>query len=96
MWEVRVPRSDHKPASLLPRRDPENLSTVWSYAETVESLVRHEYHRSGKEVRQHQWSWAKECVPFIYTCVPGVAARQYRMAWKGKPDAVCAVSACEP
>jgi hypothetical protein len=28
--------SDHKPESLLPRRDTENLSTSWSYPETVE------------------------------------------------------------
>jgi hypothetical protein len=28
--------SDHKPESLLPRRDTENLTTPWSYPETVE------------------------------------------------------------
>ena len=38
-WEVRVPGSDHTPASLLRCRDLENLSTAWSDAETVESLV---------------------------------------------------------
>jgi hypothetical protein len=36
MWQVRGPGSDHKPESLLPHRDPENLLTAWSYPETVE------------------------------------------------------------
>jgi hypothetical protein len=37
--EVRAPVSDHTLESLLPHRDAENLSTSWSYLETVESLV---------------------------------------------------------
>ena len=40
--------------------------------------------------------WPKSVCISSTLCVPGVAARQYRMAWKGKPHAVCAVSACQP
>jgi hypothetical protein len=36
MWEVRAPVSDPKPEGLLPSRHAENLSTSWSYPETVE------------------------------------------------------------
>jgi hypothetical protein len=35
MGEVRALVSDHTLESLLPRRDAENLSTSWSYPETV-------------------------------------------------------------
>ena len=79
--------ADRQQRPLVPR------SRSWR---RLTASVRHEYHRRGKEVRQHQWSWAKECVPFLSTCVPGVTALPYRRARKGKPHAVCAVSACQP
>src|SRR5436309_16105433 len=42
---------------------------VWAYQGkmTCESMVRHEFHRSGEEVHQQQWSWAKEHLHVLYT-----------------------------
>ena len=62
-----MPSTASRRPSTQPRRAADCLQRPlrFRFRQQLTPSVRHEFHRSGKEVRQQQWSWAKwRCISY--------------------------------